>query len=1080
MVHLPFQETKRRFYYSDTQLFYYQMQNFSQALDQLNPAQQEAATHLYGPMLVLAGPGTGKTQVLTTRIANLLQAEVGAEPQNILCLTFTESGAVAMRKRLIQWIGPEAYRVRISTFHGFCQSVLDDYGEIFRDKLQDKIVADDLNKALIYQKTLQSKKWKYFKPLWDEFFYRRDFLMALSQLKREHIDPESFLELLPTEEEQFWEDPKNFYAKKYKEFQAGDRKPAAEKKIKDRIEKLTEFTTLWKAYEDNLSNAGFYDFDDQINWVVNELKNNEALRFDLQEQYQWILVDEYQDTNGSQNEILWSLIDGIEEPNLFVVGDDDQSIYRFQGASIANITEFQAKLPSAKTVKLETNYRSVQGVLDAAYAVVELNTERVDANKKLTAFSPLGSRGDAEDREDSSSIIHQSEFLSSYTETNYLIQTIQQKLASGIPADQIAILVRNNKEIEHLARELPRFGIDISAQITQNIFENPSVNLLLLMLRIFSTPDHDTDLMQLLHAPHLDIPREKLLQLSLQSNKERKSILEILSEKYSNNPPLEKVNCANSTREAPLGDKGELEGISSQDLGGLFATSEENSLNLFYHFFITTRPDFFHLRPPILAEKVFYESGLAQYLTKTRNFLDFHHIRTTIDWIREQNATDIYEILEKISLHQELNIPVRPEPLPTDRNAIQIMTSHRAKGLEFEIVLIPGLQDGKWGNTKKRSNIPLPQLGNCNKGDDNQEERRLFFVGLTRAKSEIFLSYSASDPSGREKNVSQFWHEIPESMATKTDTQTLETEAHQLLPTLSTTLSSTSQSPPQFTQEEKSILTTLTENYKWSASSLQAYIDCPRRFLYQNLYRFPRKSKPQMALGTALHQGLERYFRHYQENSIDPPLVKGDLEGISPNTLPSYSVLKEEFIYALRGQNVDKKLYEELLEHGLKISQIYYDQRIQSNNFHPDDLLEFNFGKLQPEIDGIRITGNADKISWLNDEKTVAKILDYKSGKPKAIKHGENYWRQLVFYDLLSKHTKGINWTVDHCELEFLTPDPKNDQIQTKSYTVTPEDREQVISELKSADTAIKNFEFPIIENPNNDADIDFWNHFGS
>lgn len=1013
--------------------------DFFAAVSQLNPAQREAVEHLYGPMLVLAGPGTGKTQVLTTRIANLLQADVGAEPQNILCLTFTESGAVTMRNRLIRWIGPEAYRVKISTFHGFCQSILDDYPSVFRDKLQNKTVADDLDKALAYQRTTQSKSWNHFKPLWDEFYYRIDFLMALSSLKREHLTPETFLELLPKEKEQLLADPENFYKRAYKGFQAGDMKPNAEKKVEEKIEKMEEFAEFWKTYEKILSDSGHYDFDDQINWVVNELQSNSDLRFDLQEQYQWILVDEYQDTNGSQNDILWALTEGVEDPNLFVVGDDDQSIYRFQGASLANILDFRSHFPSSKTITLTQNYRSPQAVLDTAYTVVEKNTERADSDKKLQSEISK------------SATITQAEFLSSYTETNYLVQTIQAKLEAGIPPGEIAILVRNNKEIEHYARELPRFEIPVSADISQDIFLNPSVHIVILMLKIFSSTDHDPELLELLHAPHLQIPRDVLLKLSLQANKERKSILEILQE-------------AGSYEDTKLGRDSEGSELQSSMT---FSKPEEAASKLqsyiapqlqkFYEFFIQTRPEFFHLRPSVLAEKVFYESGLAEHLTKQKNYLDFHHIRTFLDWIRDQNPHNASEILEKIELHEQLGIAIRPTPLPADKSAIRILTAHKAKGQEFEVVLIPGLQDKKWGNNNKKSNIPLPQITSQTTIEHAlEEERRLFFVALTRAKAEIHLSYSQSDPSGREKNTSQFWHEIPEDLIQSQNTEELEHQAHQLLPTL---LHGNSEDIT-FTASEKQLLSELTDSYIWSVSSLQTYLNCPRQFLFQNLYRFPRKPAPQLALGVALHQALERFIR---EESTE------------------YSQLEAEFAHALRGQNLEKSRFGELQEHGQEILKTYYEQRLvpslQETTVPP--LLEFDFGKFKPDINGVRITGKVDKVTWLDAEQRNGVIVDYKSGKPRAIKTGESYWRQLVFYDLLAKNSKEVNWNVDHCEIEFLTPDKASGEIKSRTYTVTDEDRSQVIEELKSADTAIKNLEFPIIENPTNDPEIDFWNHFG-
>ena len=998
---------------------------FQQNLARLNPEQYTAATHLYGPMLVLAGPGTGKTQVLTTRIANLLQAGVGADPQNILCLTFTESGAVAMKNRLVKWIGPEAYRVKISTFHGFCQSVLEEHSTIFSEQLQNKTIADDLSKVLVFQKTIQSQKWKYLKPLWDEFTYRIDILMAISSLKREHITPAIFRDMIPDEKERLLADPKNFYKRKYKEFSAGDFKPEAAKKIEEKIEKMHEFSVFWEKFQANLEAEGFYDFDDQINWVVNALKTNETLKFDLQEQYQWILVDEYQDTNGSQNDILWELCDGIDDPNIFVVGDDDQSIYRFQGASIANITDFEKKFSNSTRVTLNMNYRSTQKVLDAAYQTVNNNIERVDPNKSLTsAISNLEIPA-----------VSYHTFASPHTEINFIVQTINNAQKKGIPATEISILVRKNREIETLARELPRFGISVSAQINQDIFENSSVQTLILMLKIFSGKENDEDLIKLLHAPHLKISSRELFELSHQIRKERKSILEFLHQRFS------------------------------------LGADDDSALADFYRYFIESRKDFYHLRPTIISEKMFYESGLSEFLVLEKNYLDFHNIRTFLDWIRDQNVTECDQLFEKIDLHQSLQIPLRPTPLPGDTDSIQIMTAHKSKGLEFEVVLIPGFQDKKWGNNRNSSKIPLPQLNSpLSKGEpegldktnhDLEEERRLFFVALTRAKSEVFLSHSENDMSGRAKNPSQFLHEIPENLITKKEDEIHAVEAHELLPS--------HHSAPKSPKTDEALLKDLVQNFVWSASSLQGYLDCPRRFLFQNLYKFPRRTQPPMAHGVALHQALERYYKVFNASSNE--------------VLPDFSLLETEFTHALRGQNLEKNVFEDINEHGLEILKAYFKQKIlpeiESNNKPKNDLLEFNFHQFSPHIEGIPITGKADKIEFIDAEQKQARIIDYKSGKPKTIKVGENYWRQLVFYDLLTRASKGISWESVEGVIEFLTPDPKSGKIVTRSYTVTEEDRLTVSEELRTADQAVKNLEFPAIANPKEDREIEYWNNFG-
>lgn len=990
----------------------------------LNPAQRQAVEQIYGPVLVLAGPGTGKTQMLTTRVAHILSANVGANPQNILCLTFTESAAVEMRNRLQIWIGEAAYLVKIMTFHGFCQWVIDNNSNVFYRLIGDREIADDLQKALVFRTVIKQKKWTYFSSVWDDFVHQRDFLRAVSDLKRENLTPETLRDLIPAEKERLENNPDNFYKKKFKVFQAGDWKPQERIKIEEKVKKMYELTDLWEAYTAEMTQRRLYDFDDLINWVVAEMKQNNNLRLDLQERFQWLLVDEYQDTNASQNAILWQLTEGIEEPNLFAVGDDDQSIYRFQGASVANITDFRTQFPKRLEITLTENYRSHQNVLDAAYQSVSHNSERANVDKHLTARK-------TEFLSQQPGRIVQAELSGKLAEIAWLADTIKAHLKAGIPGGEIAVLVRKNREIAELARELPKFDIPVSALVAQNIFTNPAVSQLLLMLQIFQDPKDDERLFELLHADFLQIEPEALLELSLSRERE-KSLSQTLLEHPSRN----------------------------------------EKLNHFFQYFITARRDYSHTRAAVMAEKFLYESGLAEHLTWKNRLEDWQAVRKFIAWIREQTQTETFrknrlyhlelcEILSRVDLHQNLNIPVFPDKLPQNKLAVQLMTAHKSKGLEFEVVLIPGLEDKVWGNPGRKSGLALPQL-TTQEFEENDEERRLFFVALTRAKSQIYLSYSVSDFSGRDKTPAIFWHEIPDSLGEKIETNALEIRLQSLLPVFY------QQAEKTLTHAERSMLQDRVKNYRWSVSSLQTYLNCPRQFLYQQLYKFPRRPLPSMALGTSLHQALERSFYALENHK------KVALE----------SVL-QEYESALRGHNIKIDELEKWLEHGREILTHYYQEKLV--NFVQDYPygfeLEYDFARFNPHIEEISITGKMDKIVFNDAKKQTATIVDYKSGKPKPIKLGEALWRQLVFYDLLAKQSPGINWQVTECALEFLTPEA-NGKLGNRTLKVTAEDREKVIQELKTAHQAVMNLEFPLIDvNHLSDdvrKEVEYWQNFGT
>jgi len=978
------------------------------SLSSLNPEQRSAVEQIYGPVVVLAGPGTGKTHLLTTRIAHILE-KTDAGPENILCLTFTNSAAVEMRDRLAKKIGVDAYSVAISTFHGFCENVMERYPETFFRKRQNREIADDLTKALAFRDAAVAQKFEHFSNPFDPFFAQNDFLGAVSKMKRENLSIQKFRDMIPAEKQRMEDDPENLYKRKTGNYNVGDFKPAAREKMEHKIAKMAEFADLWELYERELVRKGVFDFDDQINWVVEEIGRNESLRLDLAEKFQWILVDEYQDTNSSQNEILFQLTSVDDDPNVFVVGDDDQSIYRFQGASVENILEFRKRFPGRKEITLEKNYRSAQKILDIAFDSIARNLNRANADKKLIA-----SGNNAKITGEIAKITLGSKF----SEINFLIQKIKESLAEGIKPNEIAILVRKNSEIIPIARQLPKFGIPVAAQIFENIFDDDLVRILISMAQIFANPEKDHTIFEVLHAPFWGISGENLLKYSTEFYRESRdkkvTAIEFLLEK----------------------------------------SGEDEELKKFCDFLVGSRKNYSHARPAVLLEKLLYESGLAKFISQTKDATSiWQKMRKFIEFAHEQNVENLSEILEKIELHQKLKIAIRPDELPTDRRAICISTAHKSKGREFDVVFIPGLEDKKWGNPRSRNFMPLPQLFD-EIHDPNEDERRLFFVACTRARQKLFLSFSTTDSAGQEKNPSIFWHEVPDENANVLATDAIEESAQKILPVLLG-----SEEKIFLTDGEKSGLKELARKFVWSASSLQNYLDCPRRFLYQNLYRFPRRPLPQMAFGTAMHEAIEKFSRVFSRDK----------------KLPSVELLLTEYTRALRGQNLQKTEFDKFNTHGLEILQKYFDAR--HDKFSTEILCEFNFGKFSPEIDGIRITGKSDKIEFLDNEKKTAKIIDYKSGSPKPIKIGERFWRQLVFYDLLARSSKTGFRVLSH-EIEFLTPE-KNGEFKTKTLEITEEGRETVREELKRAHEAILNLEFPIIENIGNDPDIDFWQGFG-
>ena len=350
---------------------------FAEEYNRLNKEQRKAVDTIEGPVMVIAGPGTGKTQILASRIGKIL-LETDTSPDNILCLTYTDAGVVAMRKRLLQFIGPDAYKVNIYTFHAFCNDVIQENLSLFEKTSLDPV--SDLEKIQLFKELIDSfpKNHPLKRYRGDVYFEINNLQSLFSTMKREGWTPafinqriDEYLVDLPTRDE-------FIYKKKYKDFNAGDLKKDKIEEQKERMEKLRAAVNEFDGFQQLMRKRNRYDFDDMINWVIKAFEENKNLLANYQEKFQYILVDEYQDTSGTQNRIVELLISYWDKPNVFVVGDDDQSIYRFQGANVENMLDFaNSYKDNLLTVVLTNNYRSTQPILDISKTLINRNEERL-------------------------------------------------------------------------------------------------------------------------------------------------------------------------------------------------------------------------------------------------------------------------------------------------------------------------------------------------------------------------------------------------------------------------------------------------------------------------------------------------------------------------------------------------------------------------------------------------------------------------------------------------------------------------------------------------------------------------------
>ena len=417
-------------------------EKFMQEYNKLNDQQRKAVDTIEGPVMVNAGPGTGKTQILALRIGSILQ-QTDTNPNNILCLTYTDNGAIEMRNRLLKIIGGAAYNVRIHTFHSFCNEVIQDNLTYF-GKLNLAPIGDLEEIDLFYGLIDSIEKNNPLKRFRGEVYYEKDRLKSLySLMKKEAWEPaylneriDAYISALPTKED-------FFYKKKYKEFKAGDPKSGKIADEKDRMEMLRAAVNLYPRYNEMMAAESRYNFDDMILWVLDAFAKNKNMLLDYQERFLYFLVDEFQDTSRSQNLLLQRLTGYWTTPNLFVVGDADQSIFSFQDANVENIVEVQKKYAgNLATIDLISNYRSTQNILTAAHRVIAHNNLRtvlpennqplLAANENLQAISiePVIA-----------------EYANPAQEAIDIAIQIESLIQQGISGREMAVIYRNHAQV---------------------------------------------------------------------------------------------------------------------------------------------------------------------------------------------------------------------------------------------------------------------------------------------------------------------------------------------------------------------------------------------------------------------------------------------------------------------------------------------------------------------------------------------------------------------------------------------------------------------------------------------------------
>ena len=949
----------------------------------LTKKQKDAVESKAATTLVIAGPGTGKTHILASRVQFLVEQQ-NVNPENILCLTYSNAGATAMKTRILSMLRKKGIGVTTSTFHAFASSILEEHPIIFGygGNLQP---VDDVDQAITVKNlidTLYSKgKIRALTTTMDRYYYRKKIIDNITTLKSEGISPDKYIDMVGKWQEEYQKEFDNMpderkIASRGKN--KGEIKSTVKKEFErtqEHIRKNKEFLEIYREYENTLKQKNFYDYADMINRANRGLEASPETRDEIQEQYTHILVDEYQDTNKSQNQLLFHLL-ATEQHNCFVVGDDDQAIHRFQGATIENFTDFLKTFPKTNIVSLEDNFRSPQFILDSALDFIGQNETRINHVIKVPP-KKLIARGETA-KEKTFLVQHCNTDIE---EHHMVAEQIEKYKKQRVPLDEIAIITRNNKEQEPFARALYARSIPYTMSGNQNALEHVAVIAFMKILQTCQNPNNSELLVSFLRHPATPILIEDTIAILASRARNRTTVYEELKKASRQNQMVDTKAIQKTLRILhSLAEKQESETGASW-------------LNL-----------------------AFNETGYKNWVASQEDAIDtlenISALFKEAQRVQESNPSlTIRDILNHLNSFSEVKIPLRPRRHPrTTEKMVQILTAHQAKGREFDVVFIVNSVQRIWGKDRNPRNT-LPLHNSIAKNDTNKEdERRLFFVALTRAKKRLIVSYATTHSDARDKPRDETHSEFVEALL-EANIPLQEYTSKNLKPFVEQTLliSEAYKHPNTIKEIVGSIVA--SPSFSLNATNINTFSECPNKFLYQTVLRIPGTKSQSLVYGSAIHYALQRYFE-------------------VPATARS-----KAFLFKTAKESIEQKstLTEaennEMIERAKKVLAIYHKTRLQKE----DEPLFVEKGYKAGEIsyNTVQLTGKIDKITPIDRGAKEVKVVDYKTnkkaktpneilGKTKATEGDTSLYDQLMFYKLLLEIDTSFPYKPTQFVLDFV------------------------------------------------------------
>jgi len=948
--------------------------------NKLNKEQLTAVAHINGPLLIVAGAGTGKTTVLIGRMEYLVNKKSIASDQ-ILLLTFTEKAAGEMEDRALKALPYGCYDLWINTFHKFCERILRDHALDIGLDYGFKLLSQT-DQWIFIKKNINKFNLNYYRPLGnpDKFIY--ELIKHFSKLKDENISSKEYLEYtngLKENQDNMLSNAKNTDAETQE------------------IERLQETADAYYIYNQLLLDNGFLDFGDLICYVIKLFNKRPNILKYYQQKFKFIMVDEFQDTNWAQYELLKILANSHR--NLLVVGDDDQAIYKFRGASISNIMKFKDDYPDTKEVILNKNYRSKKEILNIAYNFIQNNNPnrlevKLKINKKLIAnFEDKG-------------IVDYKNFNNEQQEISFVIDKIINIYNKNQDTKwyDFAILTRSNNAATSFTQELNRKKVPNIFVSMRGLYYKPIILDCIAYFKLLDNYHESSALYRVMNMKIFQVPYADIININKFARKKVWSLFEA----------LEHIGAITNISEEGRKNINKL--ISLIRKHSILARDQKSSK--IYAQFIWDSG----LNKLDYDKHQEYYSLLNQFYLKIKQF--------------EQNNESalLKDFIELINMEMDAGETGSLKLDFIDEDTVKIMTIHSAKGLEFDYVFLPGLVDKRFPtiNRKDKINIPdamvrekLPET----KDAHLEEERRLFYVAITRAKKELYLS-SAKDCGGlREKKASIFIEEALGVNVPDDINNSNKIKDYELIKDI------TAMQKTRILEKIKYPLP-----LRFSFSQIQAYTNCPLQYKFNFILRIPVLPKSQFIFGRLMHNVLKEF-------------LLPNATGIQPNLFGDNKIKKLSFnnlseIYKKNWRDdgyESKEDCEKWKKKGMEIIKFFYND-LEKNGWPSIVFLEKNFSL---KIKEYYFRGAIDRIDKLSDN--TMEIIDYKTGSAKD-KIDYKAKRQLILYKIAVEQVFGLK--VSKLSFQYL------ENASKVSFIAKEKDEDKLKEEIINTILEIKDSNF--------------------